>query len=74
MIGSYSWSFSTKGPSTSKSGDTHCSGCVVNVSDVTITTSLAVSKSVGEMWAGLHALQCSRCVHNFACVLRWLLH
>ena len=43
MIGSYSLSFSDSGGSTAQSGDTYCSGCTVNVSDVAITNSMAVS-------------------------------
>ncbi len=75
MIGSYSFSFTLEGEwSNAQSGDTHCSGCTVNVSDVAITNSVAVSNTTGELWVALHALQCRRCVRGCAFVLRWLLH
>ncbi len=48
MIGSYSWSFSYSGPSTAQSGDTYCSGCTVNVSDVALTNSVAASNTIGN--------------------------
>jgi hypothetical protein len=58
MVGGYSWSVSTVADlSTAKSGDTYCSGCTLNVSDVTITNSVAVSNATGEVWAAWHALQ-----------------
>ena len=56
MIGSYLWSFSISGQSTAQSGDTYCSGCTVNVSDVAIANSTAVS----SMLAAFYALQCWR--------------
>ena len=71
MIGSYSWSLSFAGRSAAQSGDTYCSGCTVNVSDVAITNSVAVSNAPGELWAALHAFQCRRCVCDCACMLRW---
>ena len=45
MIGSYSWSSSFSGTSTAQSDHTYCSGCSVNVSDVAITNSVAVSNA-----------------------------
>jgi hypothetical protein len=48
MIGSYS--YSNSGQSTAQSGDTYCSGCTVNVSDVAFINSFALSNA-GELWA-----------------------
>jgi hypothetical protein len=56
MIGSYSWSFSNSGASTAASGDTYCSSCTVNVSDVAIANSVAASNTSGN--------------NNVGCVLR----
>ena len=58
MIGSYLWSFSISGQSTAQSGDTYCSGCAVNVSDVTVTNSIAVSNGngAGKLCTAFHAL------------------
>jgi hypothetical protein len=74
MIGSYSWSFSSSGPSAAVSGDAYCSGCTVNVSDVAITNSVALSNTTGKLRAALLALHCWRCVCNCTRVLRRLLH
>ena len=70
MIGSYSWSFSPYdqfSTAQSQSGNTHCIGCAVNVSDVAVTNSTAVSNTTGELRAVFHVLQCVVAV--FAVVL-----
>ena len=72
MIGSYSWSLSPSGPSIAQSGDTYCSGCTVNVSDVAMSNSVAASNTKGGLWDALYALLCWRCVRGCTCVLRWL--
>ncbi len=48
MIGSYSWSVDSFNPSAAQSGDTYCSSCAVDVSDVTIINSSAVSNTTGK--------------------------
>ena len=60
MIGSYSWSYDFSGQSIARSGDTNCSGCTVNVSDVAMSNSTAVSSATGNMLAAFYALQCRR--------------
>ena len=70
MIGSYSYSISYS--STTQSGDTYCSGCTVNVSDVAITNSVA--NTTGKLWAALQVLKFRRCVCDCSCMLRWPLH
>jgi hypothetical protein len=68
MIGSYSRSYSGSRSATAQSGDTYCIGCTVNVSDVTITNSEAVSGS-SKLWAAFHALQCRRCVRSVVAIV-----
>ena len=64
MIGSYSWSYNPSGQystAQSQSGDTYCSGCAMNVSNVTITNSIAVLNATvdfGKLCAEFDALQC----------------
>jgi hypothetical protein len=69
MIGSYSWSSNQVASSSAQSGDTYCSVCTVNVSDVVISNSVVVSKTTSKLWAAFHALQFLRCVCGCACVL-----
>ena len=57
MIGAYSLSFSYDYQSTAQSGDTYCSGCTMNVSDVAIANSVAASITKGNMLAAIYALQ-----------------
>jgi hypothetical protein len=57
MIGAYSLSFSFFSSSSAQSGDTYCSGCTMNVSDVAIANSVAASITTGKMLAAFYALQ-----------------
>jgi len=74
MIGSYSSSFAVSGDSTARSGDTYCSGCAVNVSDVAIVNSIAVSNATGKLCPVFRILQRLCSAHDCVCVLRWLPH
>ncbi len=59
MIGSYSWAMNwggNSGGSLAQSGDTYCSGCAVNVSDVAIIKSVAVSNTHGKLCRCLHSV------------------
>jgi hypothetical protein len=53
MIGSYVWSKSVTAGSIADSDGTYCSGCKVNVSDVAISNSVAVSNTSSELWAAM---------------------
>ncbi len=61
MIGSYSWSsmVSKQYTAQSKSGDTYCSGCAANVSDIAITDSIALSS---KLCVAVRAFQSWCCV------------
>ena len=74
MIGSYSWSFKDIGQSTARSGDTYCSGCAVNVSDVAIINSIAALNATGKLCPVFRLLQCLCSAHDCVCVLQWLPH
>ncbi len=74
MIGSYSWSFTDIGQSTAQSGDTYCSGCAVNVSDVAIINSIAVSNATGKLCPVFRMLQRLCSAHHCVCVLQRLPH
>jgi len=65
MIGSYSWSYDqdTTGDSMAKSGDTYCSSCAVDVSDVTIINSAAVSN--GKLCAAFCLMHRLCSAHDF---------
>ena len=70
MIGSYSWSADDSGQSDANSGDTYCSGCAVNVSDVAITNSIAVSNTPGKLRAAFRLLQLLCSDNDCVCALR----
>jgi hypothetical protein len=73
MIGSYLWSLVETGRfSTVRSGDTYCSGCAVNVSDVAIINSIAVSNATGKLCPVYRMLQRLCSAHDCVCVLQWL--
>jgi len=74
MIGSYSWSLAGSGSSTAGSGDTYCSGCAVNVSDVAIIKSIAVSNTAGKLCPVFRLLQRLCSAHDCVCVMQWLPH
>jgi hypothetical protein len=57
MIGSYSWSYANTDRSLANSGDTYCSSCAVDVSDVAIINSTAVSSSFSNNGAFVRAGQ-----------------
>jgi len=74
MIGSYSWSLAGGSESTAQSGDTYCSGCAVNVSDVAIINSIAVSNTAGKLRAAFYLLQRLCSAHDCVCAMQWLPH
>jgi hypothetical protein len=74
MIGSYSWSVDSFNPSAAQSGDTYCSSCAVDVSDVTIINSSAVSNTTGKQSVKSRLLQFLRSAHDCFSLLQWLPH
>ncbi len=57
-----------------QSGDTYCSGCTVNVSDVAIINSVAVSNTTGKLCAAFRLLQRLCSARNCVCLLQLLPH
>jgi hypothetical protein len=70
IIGSYSTSVAGYGFSNAQSGDTYCSGCAVNVSDVAFINSIAVSNASGKLCAAFSLLQHLCSAHDRVCVLQ----
>ncbi len=68
MIGSYSWSHADR-LSLAQSGDTYCSSCAVDVSDVAIINSTAVSNIFGKLYAAFRLLQRLCSAHDCVCVI-----
>jgi hypothetical protein len=69
LIGSYSWGDANKGIFHVQSGGTYCSGCAINVSDVAIINSVAVSNTKGKLCAAFRLLQLLCSAHDCVCAL-----